>query len=95
MLPKHLAELSIGVYLKKNLINRDTPITIIRLRVRWYGSQPCVFDGAISYLMVFQVRMVLRKEEFFLRGFLMYNIDDLNIALSNSSILGWCITGLR
>ena len=28
-----------------------------------------VFDGAISYLMVLQVRMVLRKEEFFLRGF--------------------------
>ena len=42
-----------------------------------------VFDGAISYLMVLQVRMVLRKEEFFLRGFLM-DIDDLSIALSNS-----------
>ena len=35
--------------LKKNLINRDIPITIIRLLVR----------------------MVLRKEEFFLRRFLM------------------------
>ena len=42
-----------------------------------------MFDGAISYLMVLQVRMVLRKE-LFLRGFLMYNIDDLSIALSSS-----------
>ena len=38
MLPKHLPELTIGVYLKK-LINRDIPITVIRLLVRWYGSQ--------------------------------------------------------
>ena len=29
-------------------------------------------DGAISYLMVLLVRMVLRREEFFLRGFLVY-----------------------
>ena len=43
-----------------------------------------VFDGAISYPMVLQVRMVLRNEEFFLRGFLMYIIDDLSIVLSNS-----------
>ena len=43
-----------------------------------------VFDGAISYLMVLQVRMVLRKEELFVRGILMYRIDDLSIALSNS-----------
>ena len=56
---------------KKKLINRDITNTTIRLLVRWYGSQ-LVFDEAISYLMVLQVRMVLRKEEFFLRGFLMY-----------------------
>ena len=30
------------------------------------------FDGAISYLMVLLVRMMLRKEEFFLRSFVMY-----------------------
>ena len=38
--------------------------------------------------------MVLRKEEFFLRGFLMYiYIDDLSIALSNSKygcLFGGC-----
>ena len=44
-----------------------------------------VFDGAISYLMVLKVRMLLRKEEFFLRGFFNVGlyIDD-SIALSNS-----------
>ena len=48
------------------LINRDIPIAIIRLLVRSYGSQKStVFDGAISYLMVLQVRMVLRKEDSF------------------------------
>ena len=30
-----------------------------------------VFDGAIYYLMVLHVRMVLHKEGFFLRSFLM------------------------
>ena len=37
-----------------------------------------VFDGAISYLMVLQVRMVLRKEEFFLSGFLFFNSIQFN-----------------
>ena len=43
-----------------------------------------VFDGAISYLVVLQVRMVLRKEEFFLCAFFNVYIDDLSIALPNS-----------
>ena len=31
-----------------------------------------MFDEAISFIMVLPVRMVLRKEEFYLRFFLMY-----------------------
>ena len=46
-----------------------------------------VFDGAIYYLMVLpQVRMVLRKEEFFPRGFCNVYNDDVSIALSNSNM---------
>ena len=78
MLPKLLTELTIGVYLKKNLINRYIPITI------WYGSQLYRVRWGDFLSDGFKVRMVLRKEEFFLRGFFNVYIDDLSIALSNS-----------
>ena len=86
LIPRHLTESTIGAYLKKNLINRDIPITIIRLLVRWYGSQ------------LYRVRW----GDFFIRSFYKYPtngvaqggilslrfqctyIDDLSIALSNS-----------
>ena len=54
----------------KKLFNRDIHITEIRLLVRWYGSQ--LYRVRWGDLMVLLVRMVLRKEEFYLRGFLMY-----------------------
>ena len=84
MLPKHLTELTIGVYFKKNLINRDIPITVIRLLVRWYGSQlyrvrrgDLLSDGFTSTNGVAQGGILSPR-------FFNACIDDLSIALSNS-----------
>ena len=83
MLPKLLTELTIGVYLKK-IINRDIHITIIRLLVRWHGSQlyrvrwgDFLSDGFTSTNGVAQGGILSP------RVFNVY-IDDLSIALSNS-----------
>ena len=83
MLPKHLTELTIGVYLKK-LIDRDIPITLIRLLVRWYGSQlyrvrwgDLLSDGFTSTNGVAQGGILSPR-------FFNVYIDDLSIALSNS-----------
>ena len=85
MLPKRLTELTIGVYLKKNLINRDIPITIIRLLVRWYGSRlyrvrwgDFLSDGFTSTNGVPQGAILSP------RSFNVY-IVDFSIALSNSN----------
>ena len=87
MLPKHFTELSIGVYLKKkNLINRDIPIAIIRLLVRWYASQLYhVRWGVFSYdgFTSRATKWCCASRNSFSAVFLMY-IDDLSIALSNS-----------
>ena len=83
MLPKHFTELTIGVYLKK-LIDRDIPITVIRLLVRWYGSQlyrvrwgDLLSDGFTSMNGVAQGGILSPR-------FFNVYIDDLSIALSNS-----------